>query len=301
MNSTAVLVNPYAGGGRAGALWQRWRREARRLGSFAEHVAEGRAGTLEAVRRLVEQGCERCVVWGGDGTVHLVAGALLEVGAGAAVTLGLLPAGTGCDLARAFGVPRRIDPALRRALWGPPLPCDAGRCDGRRASFFFVNIASAGISGLVDEQVNSQPHRGATAFVRATLRALRAYRPTPVRVEVDGVPWYDDLLLLLAVANGTSFGKGMRVAPRADPGDGLFEVVAVDAVRGLRLVRELPRLYLGWHLRAAPVHYTQGRQVRLRPSAPLPPFDADGETYTSGEALFTVLPGVLRIAGGTKG
>lgn len=297
MNATAVLVNPRAGGGRAGQQWQRWRGQARRLAPLSEYVADGAAAALQAVRRLVEEGCERLVVWGGDGTAHLVAGALLEVGAGARVVLGLVPAGTGSDLARAFAVPRRIAPALRRALRGTAQPCDAGRCDGRRASFYFVNIASAGLSGLVDEEVNAQPERGTTAFLRATLRAIRAYRAVPARVEVDGAPWFEDELLLLAVANGTTFGKGMRVAPGADPGDGVFDVVAVRAMTRPRLLRELPRLYLGRHLGAEPVRHTRGRQVRLLPQTALPPFDADGETYASGEALFTVLPGALRIAG----
>ncbi len=297
MNAAAVLVNPHAGGGRAGQQWQRWRAQARRLAPLSEYVADGPAAALQAVRRLVEEGCERLVVWGGDGTAHLVAGALLEVGAGARVVLGVVPAGTGSDLARAFAVPRRIAPALRRALGGAPQPCDAGRCDGRRASFYFVNIASAGLSGLVDEEVNAQPERGTTAFLRATLRAIRCYRAVPARVEVDGAPWFEDQLLLLAVANGTTFGKGMRVAPGADPGDGVFDVVAVRAMTRSRLLRELPRLYLGRHLGAAPVRHTRGRQVRLFPQTALPPFDADGETYASGEALFTVLPGALRIAG----
>lgn len=299
MSATAVLVNPRAGGGCAGQRWQRWRAHARRLAPLTEYVADGKASALRAVRRAVEEGCERLVVWGGDGTVHLVAGALLEAGAGAHVVLGLVPAGTGSDLARALAVPRRIAPALRRALAGAPQPCDAGRCDGRQASFFFVNIASAGLSGMVDEQVNAQPERGATAFLRATVRAIRAYRAVPARVEVDGATWFENELLLLAVANGTTFGKGMRVAPGADPHDGVFDVVAVRAMTRRRLLGELPRLYLGRHLGAAPVAYTRGRQVRLLPQAALPPFDADGETYASGEAVFTVLPGALRIASAT--
>ncbi|MEP0773560.1 MAG: diacylglycerol kinase family lipid kinase, partial [Acidobacteriota bacterium] len=82
MSTAAVLVNPLAGGGRAGRLWERWRQQARRLGYTAELVADSAVAALQAVRRLVEEGCERLVVWGGDGTAHLVAGALLEVGAG---------------------------------------------------------------------------------------------------------------------------------------------------------------------------------------------------------------------------
>lgn len=297
VSTTLVMVNPYAGGGRAGTLWQRWRSQGHRWGRLQEAVLPSANAAVKAVRRAVEDGCERLVIWGGDGTVHLVAGALLEVGAGARVTLGLVPAGTGSDLARAFAVPRRLGQALLRALVGPPLVCDAGRCDGQNGSFFFVNIASAGLSGLVDEQVNAQPGRGATAFLRATLRAIRLYRAVEVKVEVDRKRWFSGKMLLLAVANGTTFGKGMRVAPAADPGDGEFDVIAVHSVSRGRLLRELPRLYLGRHLGAAPVRFTRGRQVRLLPAEPVPPFDADGETYPGGEALFTVLPGALRIAG----
>ncbi len=297
MNAAAVLINPSAGGGRAGRQWQRWRDQARRLAPLTECVADDTAAARKAVRRLVEEGCERLVVWGGDGTVHLAAGALLEVGAGARVVLGVVPAGTGSDLARALAIPRRLGAALRRALGGAGQPCDAGHCDGRAASFYFVNIASAGLSGMVDEQVNAQPQRGATAFLRATVRAIRAYGAVPVRVEVDGAPWFEDRLLLLAVANGTTFGKGMRVAPGADPADGVFDVVAVRTMSRARLLWELPRLYLGRHLQAQAVQHTRVGQVRLLPHGELPPFDADGETYASGEATFTVLPGALRIAG----
>ncbi len=299
MNATAVLINPSAGGGRAGLQWQRWRNQARRLAPLAEYVTDGPATAVPVVRRLVEAGCERLVVWGGDGTVHLVAGALLEMGAGAQVVLGVVPAGTGSDLARALAVPRRPGPALRRAFGGAPQACDAGRCEGRRASFYFVNIASAGLSGMVDEQVNAQPQRGPTAFLRATVRAIRAFRAVPAQVQVDGNPWFEGPLLLLAVANGTSFGKGMRVAPGAHPEDGVFDVVAVRPMNRARLLRELPRLYLGRHLQTQPVQHTRARQVRLLPRAELPVFDADGETYPSGEATFTVLPGALRIAGPT--
>jgi diacylglycerol kinase (ATP) len=177
------------------------------------------------------------------------------------------------------------------------VPLDAGRCTGERASFYFVNEASAGIGGLVDEMVNAMPRRGRTAFLIATLRALRRYEAVPMRIEVDGERWHEGPTFLATVANGTTFGKGMRIAPDALLDDGLFDVVAVGEVKGLELLRRLPQVYLGRHLRARPVRVRRGRVVRLEPLAPAPAFDADGETYPSGTAVFEVLPGALRVAG----
>jgi diacylglycerol kinase (ATP) len=294
-----VVVNSAAGGGRAGTAWSQIEPLAHRLADVEAVMPAGAQATRAAIAAALERGCRRVIAFGGDGTAHLVVNSLLAAGAGGEVTLGVVPAGTGSDLARALAVPRDVRAALRCALLGPPLPLDAGRCTGERGSFHFVNIASAGIGGMVDEMVNAIPGRGRTAFLRATLAALRRYRCVAVRLALDGEPWYEGPILVVAVANGTCFGKGMRAAPLARTDDGLFDVVVAGEIGGLDLLRRLPQLYLGWHLRARPVRYGRAREVRLEPLAPLPLFDADGETYPSGPATFTILPGALRVAGPT--
>ncbi len=297
MSEALVVVNPTAGGGRAGGVWERLRPLAEGLAPIQVAMPDGREASAAAVRDAVAAGCERVVAFGGDGTTHLVANALLSCGAGDRVTLGVVPAGTGSDLARALAIPRDPAGALRRALLGAGAPVDAGRATGEAASFHFVNIASAGVSGMVDEAVNAMPGRGRTAFLRATLGALRRYGCVPVAVELDGAAWHEGAVLLVAIANGTTFGKGMRVAPRARLDDGLFDVVLVRDVAGLALVRRLPQLYLGRHLGIPQVRFERARRVLLRPLAPLPVFDVDGETYPSGPTTFELLPAALRIAG----
>jgi diacylglycerol kinase (ATP) len=296
VNRALVVVNPAAGGGRAAARWRELEARARSLAVFDVAVAPGPEATRKAVLRAVAAGCDRVVAVGGDGTAHLVAGTLLAAGAARRVTLGIVPAGTGSDLARALGVPRDPRAALPRALLGPPAAVDAGRCETAAGSSFFANIASAGISGLVDEKVNAVPDRGATAFLRSTLAALREYRCVPVAVALDGEPWFEGPMLLLAVANGTTFGKGMRVAPSARVDDGLFDVVlAGDLGRG-QIAALLPRLYLGRHLGSRHVRHARAARVTLVPLAPLPVFDMDGEPYASCRAEFSVLPSALRFA-----
>jgi diacylglycerol kinase (ATP) len=297
VSGVLVLVNPAAGGGRAGRTWERVKGAVASRRDVDVAAPRDREASRRAILEAVERGCERVVAVGGDGTIHLVAGALLEAGVGRRVTIGVVPAGTGSDLARALAIPRETSAALTRALTGIGEPLDAGRCTGERASFYFINEASAGIGGLVDEMVNAMPRRGRTAFLIATLRALRRYEAVPMRIEVDGERWHEGPTFLATVANGTTFGKGMRIAPDALLDDGLFDVIAVGEVKGLDLLRRLPQVYLGKHLRARPVRVRRGKVVRLEPLAPAPAFDADGETYASGPAMFEVLPGALRVAG----
>jgi len=294
VSATAVLVNPAAGGGRAGRVWEALRATAEATAPVKVLVPDGPSASRRAVADALDAGCERIVAVGGDGTAHLVANAVL--GRDGAATMGIVPAGTGSDLARALGVPRDPAAALRQALLDPPIAVDAGRCAGPAGGFAFVNIASAGIGGLVSEAVNAVPDRGPTSFISATLAALRRYRCAPVRVTLDGQAWFEGPLLILAVANGTTFGKGMRVAPHARPDDGWFDVVAVGEVPGWELALRLPQLYLGRHLGARPVRHARARQVGLEPLAPLPPLEADGETYPSGAVTFTIAPAALRIA-----
>lgn len=296
----AILVNPRAGGGRAGAQWERLAAQVPLLRSLPVLMPPSREAMRQAVRELLAASCNRLVVGGGDGTLHLVAGEILAA-ATSNVTLGLVPLGTGCDFARTLALPKKPREALELALEGEAKPVDTGVIDGPEGRLFFVNVASAGISGLVDELVNANPRRGALAFFTSTLRALRCYRPVVAQVEVEGQAFFSGPILLAAVANGKSFGKGMKIAPLARVEDGLLDVVVVAAVKGVQLLRRLPLVYLGRHLHLPPVRFARGKDVRLRFAEMPPPFDVDGECVPSGPARFSVMPGALKVAFGGTG
>jgi diacylglycerol kinase family enzyme len=294
----AYVVNPRAASGHAGEVWRTLLAADRRLaGSLvisATEPAEA-AGAIDAA--LATGSIRRLVVVGGDGSLRLAADRLLASGRGHEVELALVPAGTGSDFARTLRLPRDPRVALTRALDLPARPLDALRIGTAGAIHYALNVASAGISGKVDELVNAQASRSALAFLTATLAALRRYRPFAARVEVDGELWYAGDVFLLAVANGRSFGKGMRIAPRAEVDDGLADVVLVRPLPGWQVPLQLPRLYLGRHLGSPFVEWRRTRRVRFEPAGELPPFDLDGETVPSGSATFELLAGALRFAG----
>lgn len=288
---TLFLMNPKAGSGRAGRIWEKLRLAEARAITATDPAAASR----ELEQALAGEPPERLVVIGGDGSVHLAVNTLFRTGLQDRVALGLVPAGTGSDLARTLGLPREPRAALDRALTAVPRPIDilAVRVDGQEPHWV-LNIASAGISGRVDELVNAQPLRGTAAFLTATLKALGSYRPFTGRIELDGEPWYEGGVFLLAVANGRCFGKGMRVAPRAEVDDGLADVVLVRPKPRWQIPLRMPRIYLGTHLDQPGVTWRRARRIRLEPDGPLPPFDVDGELLPSGAATFELLPGAAR-------
>lgn len=290
-----AIVNPTAGGGRAASIWEELRRSDRRLDGVEVVCADGVAQTREELGALLDRGADRVVVLGGDGSLHLVGNIILERELGRTVSIGLVPVGTGSDLARTLGIPKERRHALNRVLDAQPRPLDALQLktdDGRRR--FVLNVASAGISGPVDEAVNAVPGRGQAAYLKATLGALRRYRPAPCRVVVDGEPWHEGGVLLVAVANGTSFGRGMKIAPRASIDDGEADVVLIPPVAKWQLLFRLPQIYLGTHLNSSLVRWGRCRTVRIEPLGDFPPFDLDGEVFPPAAAEITLLPKALR-------
>jgi len=299
LGSTVVLVNPRAGSGRAAVVWERVRG-----GVGGRDVRVVLAGDPESAARqldeaLVDGPVERLIAVGGDGTLHLAANRLVDDGLAERVALGMVPAGTGSDLARTLGVPRSPAAALARALEVAPRPIDLLRVEadaaGRSWRRVVLNVASVGISGSVAERVNAKPVKRATVYLTGALAAIATYRPFHGSVTVDGEPFHDGGIYLLAVANGPSFGKGMRVAPEAEVDDGLADVVIIDAMPRWRVPLRLPRLYLGNLLASPAVRHRRGRHVRLASTDPLPVTEIDGETAPLRSPItVTLLPGALR-------
>ena len=295
VDGTVILVNPRAGSGRAAAVWERLRLAVPGAADARVVLAgdpETAARQLDAVL-ADDGGCRRLIAVGGDGTLHLAANRLVDDGVAGRVALGMVPAGTGSDLARTLGLPLAPEAALAHALGVEPRPMDLLRVETGGVSRVVLNVASAGISGLVAEKVNARPVKGATVYLTGALSAVARYTPFPGRVTVDGELFYEGGVYILAVANGPSFGKGMRVAPEASVDDGLADVVVVEAMPRWRVPIRLPRLYLGNLLSSPAVRWCRGRRVALTPGAGVPPLEVDGETLPGGETDFEILPGGL--------
>lgn len=287
---------------------RRWRaleprvREA--LGPVEVESTRGPRDAARIAREGVRAGVERVIVAGGDGTVNETVTGLLGADLGGYAQLGVLPLGTGGDFARSVGLPRRFDAALEVLSAGHAARVDAGRIHyvdhaGKKATAFFVNIASFGISGLTDELVNRASKRlgGTASFLIGTVKALARHQSERVVIRVDGEVVYEGPLVLATAANGLYFGGGMLVAPQARLDDGWLDVVAVPGMSKAGLLRKLPLIYSGKHLDDPAVGVFRGRLIEAHSTGGSVLLDVDGEALGALPARFELIPRALDVIG----
>lgn len=300
-----MVVNPRSQGGVTGRRWLDIERRLRSaLGPLEVERTRGPRDAERIAREGVRAGVGRIVVAGGDGTLGGVVTGLLAAGLGGHAEIGLLPLGTGGDMARSLGIPRDVDAAIEVLVSGKLRGMDAGRvgvrdAQGRDTTAYFANVASFGVSGLVVELVNRGRRflPGGPSFLLGTLRALAAYRAAPVTLRVDGEAVFEGPLVLAAAANGRFFGGGMRVAPYARLDDGLLDVVVVPDRGKLGLLVRLPKLYRGTHLESRVARLHRGREIEVDAPGGAVRLELDGEPAGCLPARITVLPGAITLRG----
>ncbi|WP_307806966.1 diacylglycerol kinase family protein [Naasia sp. SYSU D00057] len=300
-----VAINPSASFGRgrdAGALV---------VGSLraAGHEVTGllRPSLAEldtAVRQeLAGRRPDALVVVGGDGMVHFGARHV----AGTDRALGIVPSGTGNDLARGLGLPLGDPDAAVRVLL-EALRAPARRVDAIRATpaggdpVWVVGAISAGFDALVTERANRMRRpRGASRYTIALVRELAALRPMRYRIELDGVA-RDESGVLLAVANNGWIGGGMHIAPDARVDDGELDVLLVTPVGRLRFLALFPRVFSGRHTTLPMVRLERARRGLLESDVPIAAY-GDGERLGPLPIEFEVVHGALRVLapGGESG
>ena len=303
MEKTLIVLNPHAGSGRAGRLWSRiepllW--DA--LGELVIAVTQRPEEVAVHLDQARQAGLTRVIAIGGDGTNHALINALMQINSanpgGPRMTFGCLPVGTGHDWARTLGIPNSPEAAVRWIAAAEPTRLDVGRLqftsNGQTLTRHFLNIASAGIGGQVDQKVNRLTRRRPWTFLAATVQTLLSYTPQLLQVSIDGQPWYNGPSYIVAVANGCNFAHGMRIAPDARYDDGLFDVVLVEGMPRTRILRALYTVYSGAHVRRNDVHIRRGQQVEITlPSSEALGLDLDGEAERGTHIRFEALPGAL--------
>jgi len=215
--------------------------------------------------------------------------------------LAIVPRGTGGDFVRTFGIPSKLDDAVRVALGGRTRTIDLGRGiytteDGGEEQSYFANIASAGMSGAVAKRTNEStraPLGGKAAYLWSTVAVFARWKNAELHVDVDGEkrsgPMFD-----VIVANGRYLAGGMKIAPDAEPDDGLFDVLLIGDVSKLDLATTMPKIYRGTHLPHPKAELLRGARVTVEAARPLP-VELDGEQPGTTPVRFDVVPKALRL------
>jgi diacylglycerol kinase (ATP) len=240
----------------------------------------------------LERGFRRIVAVGGDGTWSNVAGAILRSGLPA--ELGLVPGGTGCDLAKALGIPPKDLAACAGIVKaGNVRTIDVGTVEDRH----FLNIVGFGFDiAVIEDSWTVTWLGGDLLYLYCALRQLARFPGFPVEVSVDGGEFVRRDLLMLIVSNGLVFGGGFKINPRGALGDGRLDATAFRNMPLHRRLGVMVRLLQGAHESSPDVVVSGGARFRLRFPQP-PAYETDGEwnRARSAELEVALVPRALRV------
>ena len=288
-----ALTNPVSGHGAAVAAAQT---AIARLHHRGVEVVEIIGDDAEDARHLVgaelERGTDAVMVTGGDGVVSNA----LQVLAGTDVPLAIIPAGTGNDHAREFGIPTK-DPgaAADIVVDGWTETVDLGRIrDARGVDKWFGTVAAAGFDSLVTDRANrmSWPH-GRLRYYIAMLAELSQLRMLPFRMVLDGTKEIDADITLAAFGNTRSYGGGLLICPNADPTDGLLDITMAHSASRTKLVRLFPTVMKGTHVELDEV--STARATSIHVECPGINVYADGDFACPLPAEISAVPAALQI------
>jgi diacylglycerol kinase (ATP) len=203
--------------------------------------------------------------------------------------------GTGNDFARTLGLPASLEEnieILKSAAKTARI--DLVCVKSRQRIRYCVNVSAGGFSGIVDRKITRQVKRtwGPLAYVRGAAAALPSLHAYQTEILLDDDEKFAAELYNVVIANGRFVAHGLPIAPKADPGDGLLDVVLIPKVGGSKLVLLAAEIILGKHLSSNDTVFRQARKVAVR-SNPGMWFNVDGELIGNAPAIFEIIPRAL--------
>jgi YegS/Rv2252/BmrU family lipid kinase len=296
---TAAIVNPRAASGKAAAQWPKI---VQQIGLVEAVFTQRPDHARELAGELLDQGFERILAVGGDGTISETVNGFFRDGRpiNPAAEFGILPMGTGGDFQRTLGI-RNMEAAVEVVRAGKPKLIDAAeitfeRHTGGRASRYFINLTSFGMGGEVATRAKNALSgvSGKLAFLYATVEVFFRYQAKTVELTLDDGEPSTHKILNVAIANGRYHGGGMHVCPKALLDDGLLEITIIDALGMLTLAKDLPVLYSDNVYKHPKVHHFHAKLVRAASNERVS-IEVDGEALGTLPIDIRVVPGAVRI------
>ncbi len=290
-----LVYNPAAGGGRGQARFQDAEELLNRRGIEVEEVATEYPGHATELANALAKQHDLFYVMGGDGTLSEAAEGVLT--SGKDPVLGFLPAGTGNDYLREFGVLDR-EAAVDRITMGRPRRLDAAALtydvDGDVRTRHWINVFGTGFAAQAAEITNRRFKwaRG-QAYNLGVLAKLINLRPCPTKLTLDGESLDGDYPMVM-VCNSIHTGGAMQMAPMARPDDGLMDVLTVSGVSRLELIGLLAKVRDGGHFSHPKVTFHRAKKVRIEPQR-ASPLLVDGEVLGTTPVDIEVLPGAMQV------
>lgn len=304
--STCVIANPVSGNGCVRDLWPRLQpRLEAASSSLSVRWTTGPRTATTLTQEALRKGFDRIVAVGGDGTLHEVVNGFFEddIQIRPSAVLAHVACGSGTDFRRTLNAPIELE-GVQQLYSTRIQPLDLIRLQyhvpsGSWSYCYAINVVSFGLSSTVAENVSrsrSLPLPPILRYLGGALMALPSHHPISVDLTIDDQSIGEITMHLAAIANGHTFGSGIRIAPSAVPTDGLFDVTVIHDISIPSLFFQLPSLYRGTHTQHEGVRTYRGRRLTVRPCQSEPiPLDADGELRGLLPATAEIVPDAIRV------
>ena len=204
--------------------------------------------------------CEGVIAVGGDGLMHIA----LQLVVPSQIPFTIIPAGTGNDFVRTLGWDlEAIDKQLNQVITTAPSAIDLGLVDGE----WFGAILSTGFDSVVNEKANTMTWpKGPMKYNAAIAIELPRFKPRHYEIALDDRTISTEAMLI-AVANGRSYGAGMLVCPNANISDGLFDVMVLHPISKFEFMKVFPQVFAGTHISHPAVEIVRSKNVRIESKA----------------------------------
>jgi YegS/Rv2252/BmrU family lipid kinase len=289
----ALVVNPCSGKRRGFGILDQVKPIFSASGSELDvHTTEYAGHAREIARTLPLDGYDSLCAIGGDGTFHEIVSGLMERGASASIPLGLIPGGTGNDVAQHLGISNPLV-AVRRIVMGRTGSFDVAQVEiGGQTAYCVTLVGSVGVADIncVAERLRML---GSPRYAIAALWHILFAERRRARLALDD-QIFEDEFLLVAACNTVFSGSGMRLAPRAKTDDGKIDVVILRSASRWQMLRLFAKVFDGSHVDLPCVEYYQVRSLSILTDKRWV-LDLDGEIKSAETVSIRTIPGAIRM------
>lgn len=274
---TTFIVNPSAGHGKCERRWLELQKKIDGRYPFDVIYTKQRGEAESVARNACERGVKRIFIVGGDGTINEVINGVKD----SPVELGVIPFGTGNDLAKTLDITSKID-VLENMLLHPEQWQTKALNVAEINDRLFVNACGIGFDGRVAKNVNDNrlmKQLGALGYFIGAMTTLFSFSPMKIDLSIDGEEYSIENGWMLAVGNGPYYGGGMMICPSASMEDDFLDLCIVANLTKPKLLRFLPMVYSGKHTRLTEyVTFRKGKNITIN-------CHGEGISHADGELI----------------
>lgn len=277
------IINPEAGKGKAITYMESIKNIFKNIDDeYHIEVTEHPGHATEIVKEYTSKENYRVYAIGGDGTLNEVLNGLI----GSDSSLAVIPAGSGNDFVKNI-ISAGEEEILLKTINGEEKYMDLGKVNQR----YFINISSVGFDSEVVYNARDMKKikfiSGSTAYIIGILKALFTFKPIHAEVIIDDMKFNRDILLA-AVANGSCYGGGIKIAPEASIFDGIFEICLIDKVPKLKIFFLFPQVIKGKHKNIKEVKFYKAKKISINSSKEFV-INIDGELIKDKHIDFEII------------